>query len=55
MTSEAMVLIDLIPLVCITITLGHVLIDPSLGGAMTIICGDQAAVAVDDRDGSVAV
>ena len=52
MASNAIILMDLIPLVCIIISLGHLLIDPSLGGAMAIVYGDQEAVAVDDRDGS---
>ena len=42
---------DLIPLACIIINLGHLLIDPSLGGAMAIVYGDREAIAVDDRDG----
>ena len=42
---------DLIPLACIIISLGHLLIDSSLGGAMAIVYGDREAIAVDDRDG----
>ena len=43
---------DLIPLACIIISLGHLLIDPSLGGAMAIVYGDREAIAVNDRDGA---
>ena len=42
---------DLIPLACISIGLGHLLIDPSLGGTMAIIYGDRESIAVDDRNG----
>ena len=52
MTLEAIVSIDLIAPACITISLGHALIDPSLGGAMAIVYRVREAVAVDDRDGS---
>ena len=41
---------DLMPLACIIISLGHLLIDPSLGGAMAIVYGDREAIAIDDRD-----
>ena len=50
--SEAIVLIDLITLACITISLGHMLIDPSLGGAKAIVYGVREAVVVDNHDGS---
>ena len=49
---DPLILMDLIPLACIIISLGHLLIDPSLGGAMAIVYGNREAVAVDDRDGS---
>ena len=52
MASEAIVSINLIALACITISLGRILIDRSLGGPMAIVYGDRGAVAVDDRDGS---
>ena len=53
MASNAIILIDLIPLACIIISLGHLLIDPSLCRAMVIVYnGDREAVAVDDRDGT---
>ena len=50
MASEAIILIDLIALARITISLDHMLIDPSFGGAMVIAYGVHEAVAVDDRD-----
>ena len=37
---------DLIPLACILISLGHLLIDPSLDSAMAIVYGDREAVAI---------
>ena len=52
MASEAIVLIDLIALACISISLGHMLIDPSLCSAMGVVYGVREAVTVDDRDGS---
>ena len=52
MTSDAIVSIDLTALVCITVSLGHMLIDPSLDGAMAIVYGVREAVAVDNRNGS---
>ena len=51
MASNAIILVDLIPLACIIVNLGYLLIDPSLGGAMTIVYGDREAITVDDRDG----
>ena len=51
MASNAIIWMNLIPLACIIISLGHLLIDPSLGGAMAIVYGDREAIAVDDRDG----
>ena len=51
MASEAIVLIDLIPLACIIISLGHILIDPSLGGAITIAYSVREVVAAGVRDG----
>ena len=51
MASNAIILMDLIPLACIIISLGHLLIDPSLGGAIVIVYGNREAIAVDDRDG----
>ena len=50
MASEAIVSIDIIALACITISLGTMLIDPSLGDAMVIIYGVHVAVAIDNRD-----
>ena len=55
MASEAIVLMNLIPLACIIISLGHVLIDPSLGGATAIVYGNREAVAIDNRDDSATV
>ena len=55
MASNAIILMDLIPLAYIFISLGHLLIDPSLGGAMAITYGEREAVAVDERDGSATV
>ena len=43
---------DLIPLACMIISLRHLLIDPSLGGAMVIFYANREAAAVADRDGS---
>ena len=43
---------DLTPLACIIIGLGHVLIDPSLGGVITIVYGIREGVAAADGDGS---
>ena len=51
MASNAIILIDLIPLACIIISLGHLLIDPSLGVAMAIVYGNREAIAADDRNG----
>ena len=51
MASNTIILMDLIPLTCIIISLGHLLIDPSLGGAMAIVYDDQEVIAVDDHDG----
>ena len=48
MALNAIILMNLIPLVCIIISLGHLLIDPSLGGAMAIVYGDREAVAIGD-------
>ena len=50
MASEAIVLMNIIPLACIIITLGCVLIYLSLDGAMTIVYDDQEAAAADDQD-----
>ena len=44
--------IYLIALVCMAISLGRVLIDPSLGGAIAIVYGDRKSVAADDCGGS---
>ena len=52
MASEAIVSIDLIALACIAISLGHMLIGPSLVGTMSIVYGVREAVAVDNHDGS---
>ena len=51
MASNAITLMNLIPLACIIISLGHLQIDPSLGSAMVIVNGDREAAAVADRDG----
>ena len=52
MASNAIIFMDLIPLACILISLGHLLIDPSLNGAIAIVYGNREAGAVADRDGS---
>ena len=52
MASEAIVSIDLIALACIAISLGHMLIGPSLVGTMSIVYGVREAVTDNDRDGS---
>ena len=49
MALKAIVSIDLIALAYITISLGNVLIDCSLGGAMTIVYG--ICEAVNEYDG----
>ena len=43
--SNAIILMVLIPLVCIIISLGRLLIDPILGGAITIVYSNQDAIA----------
>ena len=48
MALNAIILMDLISLAYI---LGHLLINPSLDGAMTIVYGDREAIAADGRDG----
>ena len=53
MASEAIVLMDIIALACIGISLGHMLIDPSFGGANAIAYGVCEAVAANDGDDSV--
>ena len=45
MASEAIILMDLTPLACTIISLGHLLIDRSLGGAMASVYGDREAIA----------
>ena len=52
MASEAIVLMDIIALACIGISLGHMLIDPSFGGANAIAYGVCEAVVADDGDDS---
>ena len=44
MASEAIVLIDLIPLACIIISLGCLLIDRRLDGAMDSVYGDRETI-----------
>ena len=39
MASEAIILMDQIPLACIVISLGHMLIEPSFSGAIAIAYG----------------
>ena len=45
---EATALMDLIPLACIVISLGHMLIDSSFGGAIAIAYDVREAVAAND-------
>ena len=52
MASEAIALIHLIALACVTISLGHMLIGPSLGSAMAVVYGVREVVADADRGGS---
>ena len=52
MASEDIALMDIIPLACIVISLGHMLIDPSFGGAIAIAYGVCEAVVADDGDDS---
>ena len=52
MASEATASVNLIGLVCITVSLSHTLIDPSLSGAMAIAYGVCETVTVNDRDSS---
>ena len=52
MASKAIASVDLIALACITISLGHMLINSSLIGAMAAVYDVREAVAIDDHDGS---
>ena len=45
MASNAIILMDLLPLACMIISLGCLLIDRSLGGAMDSVYGDREAIA----------
>ena len=45
MASNAIISMDLIPLACTIISLGHILLDRSLGGAMDSVYGDREAIA----------
>ena len=45
MASNAIILMDLLPLACTIISLGCLLIDRSLGGAMDSVYGDREAIA----------
>ena len=52
MASEAIAMMDLLPLACIVISLGHMLIDPSFGCANAIAFDVHEAAAAADDDGN---
>ena len=50
MTAKAIVSIDLIDLVCLTISLGHALIEHAFGSAIAIVHGDRKGHRLDNRN-----